>query len=115
MKRLGLVLLLVLFSSVGVVAGDVPRHVDPAQFELVEPDPDVLFLLYHNMFEGMILENMTVQDEWLQMIGEVYSIDELAPLLEEYGDQIELQADNLNLTRYHIDSVSYTHLTLPTN
>jgi hypothetical protein len=103
MKRLGFVCLLLLFSSLGVVSGDVPRHVDPAQYELVEPDPDVLFMLYHNMFEGMISENITVQEEWLQMIGEFYTVDELASMLEDYHGQITVEATNLNLTRQQLD------------
>jgi len=106
MKRLGLVCIVVLlFSIVGVVFGDVPRHVDPAMYELVGPDPDTLFLLYHNMYRGMVLENLTLQEEWLRMIESVYSVDELVPLLKEYGELVEFEAVSLNLTRYHLDMV----------
>ncbi len=104
MKPVGVLLLLVLLvGQVNVAHAQYPRHVDPAQYELVEPDPDMLFLLYHDIYLGMLLENMTIQDEWLQWAMEVYSTEELTSMFEEYGDQLRFEGDNLNLTRFYFD------------
>lgn len=103
MKQLVFVCLLLVIGSVSNVSGDVPRHMDPELYELSEPDPDYLFMLYHNVYEGMILENMTVSQEWLDYAAEMYSVDELNIMLDEYRGDLEIQAENLNLTRYHLD------------
>ncbi|MBD3171175.1 DUF4129 domain-containing protein [Candidatus Bathyarchaeota archaeon] len=103
MKRLGLLCLIVLLGSIVSVSGDVPRHMDPEVYELAEPDPEVLYMVYHNVYEGIILENMTVSREWLDYAIEMYSVDELNVMLEDYRGELEVQADNLNLTRHHMD------------
>jgi len=103
MKRLGLLCLIVLLGSIVSVSGDVLRHMDPEVYELAEPDPEVIFMVYHNVYEGMILENMTVSREWLDYAAEMYSVDELNLMLEDYRGELEVQADNLNLTRHHLD------------
>ncbi|MCK4300549.1 MAG: hypothetical protein KAX80_13485 [Planctomycetes bacterium] len=99
-------LAVLLLSGVGVVGGaDVPRHVDPGLYEFDGPDPEMLYMFYHGIYEGMILENMTIQGEWLDWAGDVDGLEDLSLLLEAYGDQLELQADNLNLTRYYLGEV----------
>ena len=47
--------LVVLLLVPGVYAGDYPRHVDPASLVTVEPDPDMLFQMYHFILEDMLL------------------------------------------------------------
>ncbi len=104
MRRVGFVLVVLLLSSVGVVGGaDVPRHVDPAQYEFAEPDPEVLFSLYHNLYMGMILENMTAQEEWLRWVMGVYSVEDLTLMFEEYGEELRHEVGYLNLTRFYFD------------
>jgi hypothetical protein len=106
MKPAGVLLILVLaLSQVSVAYAEYPRHVDPAQYELVEPDPDMLFLMYHELYLGMIFENMTIQEEWLQWAMELYSMEDLTRMFELYGDQLTFEADNLNLTRFYLDEM----------
>ena len=104
--KLTLTCFLVVLLLVPVVyAGDYPRHVDPASLVTVEPDPDMLFMIYHNIFEGMLLENISIQAEWFDWAGEIYSVPDLDLLLEEYGDQLLEQSINLNDTKFHLDQV----------
>ena len=104
MKRVGVLLLFVLLvCQVSVVYAQYPRHVDPAQYELAEPDPEVLFMLYHNLYMGMIMENMTIQEEWLRWVMDVYSVEDLTLMFKEYGEELRLESSNLNLTRFYFD------------
>ena len=104
MRRLGVLLLLVLLvGQVSVVYAQYPRHVDPAMYEVVEPDPDMLFLIYHYLYMGMLLENITIQEEWLQWVMEFYSMEDLNLLFEEYGELLRYEGSNLNLTRFHFN------------
>lgn len=102
MKRLTLlIVVLLLMPSVAVLG--YPRHVDPSGLRSVEPDPNKLFLVYHNIYMGMLLENVTIQDEWFDWAGEVYSVPDLGLLLEHYGDQLLEQAGHLNATQFYLD------------
>lgn len=99
MKRLiGLITILVLVP--GVYA--YPRHIDPSTVETAEPDPQMLFNVFHNIFDGMILENYTIQDEWFDWAGEVYSVEDLDELLKMYGDQLRVQSFHLNQTKHFL-------------
>ena len=96
-----IVVLMVFIPS--VFAGDYPRHTDPSSLVTVEPDPVWLFMLFHNLFDGMILENITLQAEWFDWIDEVYSVPDLDLLLEMYRDQLlELSLD-LKDTKFYLN------------
>jgi len=86
-----------------VYAGDYPRHVDPASLVTVEPDAEMLFLIYHNLFQGMLLENITFKAEWFDWAGAVFSVPDLNQLLDEYRDQLIVQAESLGDAEFFLD------------
>lgn len=87
----------------GVYAGDYLWHIDSESLVTVEPDPEMLFMIYHNIFEGMLLENVTIEEEWFNLAGEIATVPDLDLLLQEYGDQLLEQAIALNNTKFYLD------------
>ena len=59
--------------------------------------------MYHFILEDMLLENVTVSEEWFDLAGEVYSVPDLTLLLHEYSDQLLAEALALNATNFHMD------------
>jgi len=103
-KRLVLVLFTVLGLLIPLCGGSpYPRHIDPSLLDLDQPDPDTMFLLYHEIYQGMIYGQFELSKEFLMWAYEIHSTPSLEQSLLEYNTLLEGQVENLNLSSVYFN------------
>jgi len=92
-----------LFTVPLVYAGDLPRHLDPAEMGEENPFPSKLFLLYQLLFHSISLEDYTGASDWLAWALEVYAPPQTRFVLTRFNELLGYEIQDLNLTDTNID------------
>jgi hypothetical protein len=98
-----LMLLILLGLVLMPIRADYPRHVDPGLLELDNPDPNVLFDMYGEIFGSIIQREYAEAFGQIVIIDELYATPEATNSISDYNELLRLVISELNKTEVSLD------------
>ncbi|MHA2033446.1 MAG: hypothetical protein ACW99Q_29080 [Candidatus Kariarchaeaceae archaeon] len=94
---LSLILFFTLFNSqVLIISADLPRHINPDEFQVEDLSASHIISLYSILFSHIIDGNFTLAHQWIDWASEIYTPEELSLFFKEYNYLINKEVDFLN-------------------
>lgn len=102
MRRTTLLITLLLLGATAASASGFPRHVDPEQLSMRNPEPFPLFELYSSVYAQIVSGDYSAAEETLSLFREIASPAATDKALEAYNELLYSFIGDLNETERYL-------------